>query len=73
MTLLDRYVLRRFLGSLALSAIAMWLVTVVVDLIENIDTFIDHEASLRQIARYYLFRPPYWVLLALPITTLLGT
>ncbi len=72
MTLLDRYVLRRFLGSLALSAIAMWLVTVVVDLIENIDTFIDHEASLRQIARYYLFRTPYWVLLALPITTLLG-
>ena len=67
MTLLDRYVLRRFLGSLALSAIAMWLVTVVVDLIENIDTFIDHEASLRQIAHYYLFRTPYWVLLALPI------
>jgi lipopolysaccharide export system permease protein len=73
MTLLDRYVLRRHLGCLALSAVAMWLVSVVVDLIENIDTFIDHEASLRQIVRYYVFRTPYWLLLALPITTLLGT
>ena len=73
MTRLDRYVLSRYLGSLALSALAMWLITVVVDLIENIDTFIDHEAALGQIARYYLFRTPYWLLLALPITTLLGT
>lgn len=73
MTRLDRYVLRRHLGCLALSAAGMWLITVVVDLIENIDTFIDHEAALGQIARYYLFRTPYWILLALPITTLLGT
>ena len=73
MTRLDWYVLRRHLGCLALSGFAMWMVTVVVDLIENIDTFIDHEASWRQIAKCYLFRTPYWVLLALPITTLLGT
>jgi lipopolysaccharide export system permease protein len=72
-TRLDRYILRRHLGCLALSALAMWLVTLVIDLIENIDTFIDHEATLLQIARYYVFRTPYWVLLALPITTLLGT
>ncbi len=73
MTRLDRYVLRRHLGSLALSALGMWLITVVIDLIENIDTFIDHQAALGQIARYYIFRTPYWVLLALPMTTLLGT
>ena len=73
MTRLDRYILSRHLGSLALSAFAMWLITVVVDLIENIDTFIDHQAALGQIASYYLYRTPYWVLLALPITTLLGT
>ena len=72
-THLDRYVLRRHVGSLAMSAVAMWLVTVVIDLTENIDTFIDHEASFRQILRYYVFRSPYCILLALPITTLLGT
>ena len=73
MTRLDRYILQRFLYSLALSAVAMWLMAVVIDLIENIDTFIDHEASLGQILRYYLYRSPYWILLTLPITTLLGT
>jgi len=73
MNLLDRYVLRRHLYCLALSGIALWSIAIVVDLIENIDTFIDHEASLSQIARYYFYRSPYWIVLTLPITTLLGT
>lgn len=73
MTRLDLYVLRRHILCLAMSAVAMWLVTVVIDLIENIDTFIDHEATARQIALHYVYRTPYWILLALPITTLLGT
>ncbi|MBT4100195.1 MAG: YjgP/YjgQ family permease [Gemmatimonadetes bacterium] len=73
MHLLDRYVLRRHLYSLALSGIALWSIAIVVDLIENIDTFIDHEAELSQIVRYYVYRSPYWIVLTLPITTLLGT
>ena len=43
------------------------------DLIENIDTFIDHDADLNQILRYYLYRTPYWTILTLPISSLLGT
>ena len=73
MTLLDRYLLRRFLTCLGLSAAGMWGLAAVVDLTENIDTFIDHQASLLQIARYYLYRSPYWILLTLPVTTLLAT
>ena len=73
MTLLDRYLLRRFLLCLGLSAAAMWGMAAVIDLIENIDTFIDHRASLLQIGRYYLYRSPYWILLTLPVTTLLAT
>lgn len=73
MTRLDLYVLRRHLACLLFSALAMWLVTVVIDLIENIDTFIDHDAAAGQILRHYLYRTPYWILLALPLTTLLGT
>ena len=73
MTLLDRYLLRRFLACLGLSAAGMWGLAAVVDLTENIDTFIDHQATLRQIGRYYLYRSPYWILLTLPVTTLLAT
>ncbi len=73
MTLLDRYLLRRFLACLGLSAAGMWGLAAVVDLTENIDTFIDHRASLSQVGRYYLYRSPYWILLTLPVTTLLAT
>ncbi|MBD05080.1 MAG: hypothetical protein CME24_12125 [Gemmatimonadetes bacterium] len=72
-SLLDRYVLRRHVYCLAMSGIALWSIAVIVDLIENIDTFIDHDAGLVQIIHYYLYRSPYWIVLTLPITTLLGT
>ena len=72
-TRLDRYVLRRHLGSLAMAALGLWLVACIIDLIENIDTFIDHDAALLQILRYYVYRTPYWMLLTLPVTVLLGT
>ena len=73
MRLLDIYLLRRYAVSMALSVTALWGVAVIVDLIENIDTFIDHDARLLQIARYYLYRSPYWIILTLPISSLLGT
>jgi len=73
MSLLDRYLLRRYLGCLSFSLLALWVLAVVVDLIENIDTFIDHSASAGQILWYYLFRSPYWIILTLPIAVLLAT
>lgn len=40
---------------------------------ENIDTFIDHQARPTQILRYYIYHTPYWIILTLPVATLLGT
>ncbi|MBQ41013.1 MAG: hypothetical protein CME15_01020 [Gemmatimonadetes bacterium] len=73
MSLLDLYMLRRYSVCMVLSVLSLWGISFVVDLIENIDVFIDHEAELGQIARYYLYRTPYWVILTLPISSLLGT
>jgi lipopolysaccharide export system permease protein len=70
---LDRYMLRRFGSSLALSIGALLLLSVVVDLIERMDVFIDHHAAPRQILLYYLYRLPYWFVLTLPVAALLGT
>ena len=70
---LDRYLLRRFVLCLGMSVGALLLLSVVVDLIERMDVFIDHRAAWRQILRYYLFRLPYWFVLTLPIAALLGT
>ncbi|MFA6108526.1 MAG: LptF/LptG family permease, partial [Candidatus Latescibacterota bacterium] len=71
MRLLDRYLLRRYLVSLSLSILGLLLVAVVVDLTESLDTFIDHQAALGQVLRYYLYRAPYWIALTLPVAALL--
>lgn len=71
--LLDVYVLRRFVFSLLVSLTGLLLITIVVDLTGNIDTFIDFQASPRAIALYYLYRLPYWTVLVLPVAALLGT
>ncbi len=73
MRTLDIYLLRRLALCLALAIAALLLVSVVIDLTENIDTFIDFKARPQQIALYYLYRLPYWAMLTLPIAALLGS
>ena len=48
--LLDLYLLRRFLISLCFSVLGLLLISIVVDLIERIDTFIDFSATPAQIS-----------------------
>ncbi|MBM3280597.1 MAG: LPS export ABC transporter permease LptG [Candidatus Handelsmanbacteria bacterium] len=73
MRLLDYYLLRLHLWCLGAAVLALLLISVVVDLIEHIDTFIDYQATGGQILRYYLYHAPYWIGLTLPIAALLGT
>ena len=73
MKLLDRYLLWRYLICLALSLVGLLSVSVVVDLIERIDMFIDYDAAIVSVLAYYFYRTPYWVVLTLPIATLLAT
>ena len=71
--LLDFYLLRRYLFCLSTSILSLALIAVVIDLTENIDTFIDFQARPAQILLYYLYHTPYWIVLTLPIASLLGT
>ena len=58
---------------LGLAIVSLILISVVIDLTENIDTFIDFSAQPQQIALYYAYRLPYWTILTLPIAALLGS
>ena len=73
MKLLDRYLLRRYLVCLVYAMLSLICLSIIVDLTERIDLFIDHEAGVGQILQYYVYRTPYWVILTLPIATLLAT
>ena len=70
---LDWYIIRRLILCLGLAVISLIVVSIVIDLTENIDTFIDFSAEPQQIALYYFYRLPYWAILTLPIAALLGS
>jgi lipopolysaccharide export system permease protein len=71
--ILDRYLLREFALYLALGLIGFIAIFVVVDIIEKVDVFLDHQASFPLIARFYLYRAPEVVVQVLPVALLLAT
>ncbi|NOZ57390.1 MAG: LPS export ABC transporter permease LptG [Calditrichaeota bacterium] len=73
MKILDRYILRRFLSAVFFALIAFTVIFVVVDLIENLDRFIDHQVPRHVVAAYYLYYLPYIMTLILPVAMLLAS
>jgi lipopolysaccharide export system permease protein len=72
MTVLDKYVLRKFFINLLFSIGAFVIIFLVVDLIENIDKFIDRDAKASTVFIYYVYYIPYIINLTLPICMLLS-
>ena len=73
MRVLDRYILREFFKILILAVIGATFLSILVDVIEKIDTFIDREATLADVARYYLYHIPYIAVLTFPASMLIAT
>lgn len=69
----DRYLLRQFGRIFLFSIIAFSVIYVTVDIFEEIDNFIDHEAQLHFIALYYLFSLPFIFTYIVPVSLLLAT
>lgn len=72
MRILDRYLLRTFLMPWLTSVVGFSFLFILVNLVEDLETFVDGDVSALQIAEYYLrFLPSLWVYIG-PITLLLG-
>jgi lipopolysaccharide export system permease protein len=72
MRLLDKYLIKQFFFVMLFSLIAFWIIFLIVDLVENLDKFIDRHTTLLVIIKYYLFYTPYIVVLSLPVAMLLS-
>ena len=72
MTLLDKYLIKKFFSNLLFSIMAFVAIFLVIDLIENIDKFIDRDAQLLTVFKYYIYYIPYIISLTLPICMLLA-
>ncbi len=67
------YIAKKFINTFFFSLIALSLIFIVVDLFEHLDGFLDRNASLVIIAKYYLFYIPSILKILFPIATLLAT
>ena len=68
----DRYLLRQFIVTTLFALVAFTVVFIVVDLMENLDEFIDQKADAGIILSYYLFFIPEIFKLMLPVGMLLS-
>ncbi|RKZ34459.1 hypothetical protein DRQ33_02080, partial [bacterium] len=73
MRILDKYISTKFWRFFILGILAFVVVFIVVDLVENIDNYIDKNAHPIDVVKYYLFFLPYIIALVTPIGTLLAT
>ena len=72
MTRIDRYILRQFITTAFFSLIAFMVLFVVVDMMENLDDFLDKQATISIILTYYMYFLPEIVKLMIPVAMLLS-
>jgi lipopolysaccharide export system permease protein len=70
--ILDKYLLRYFLASLLLVTFGIGLLFVVINMIEELRDFIDHQVPLTEILTYYLYFAGWVVKSFLPLFVLLA-
>lgn len=71
--LIDRYILRQLISTLLFSLIALCLIFLIVNLMETLDDFIDHNAGILEIVEYYINFFPYILSIMTPVAMLLAT
>jgi len=70
---IDKYLLRQFTTILAMALLGFVTVFLIVDLIENIDKFIDNDVPFKIILLFYLYTLPWFFSIGLPMATLIAT
>jgi lipopolysaccharide export system permease protein len=72
MKILDRYLVKQFIQTIFFGLIAFTLIFVVIDMMENLDDFIDQNVAAPVILHYYLVFSPDIIKLITPIAVLFG-
>ncbi len=73
MKLVDRYVIKQFLQTTLFALLAFIMIFIVVDLMENLDDFIDQTVPNIVILKYYLVFAPEIIRLMLPVSVLFAS
>ncbi|MEJ2721654.1 MAG: LPS export ABC transporter permease LptG [bacterium] len=68
----DRYLLKQFIKIFFFSVLTFTIIYITIDVFEEIDNFIDHNAAIHTIGVYYLFSIPFILTYIIPVSLLLG-
>lgn len=70
MKILDRYLIKQFIQSVIFGLLAFTLLFVIVDMLENLDDFIDQNVNTAVVFEYYSVFAPEIIKLMLPVSVL---
>ncbi len=73
MKILDKYLIRQYIQTILFGLLAFTLIFVVIDMMENLDDFLDQNVPTSLILQYYLVFTPEMVRLMTPISVLLAS
>jgi lipopolysaccharide export system permease protein len=72
MKTLDRYLLKQYVLTVLFALLAFTIIFVVVDMMENLDDFLDRNAGIEIVAQYYFYFMPEIIKLMIPVAMLLS-
>jgi lipopolysaccharide export system permease protein len=70
MKILDRYLIKQFIQTILFGLLAFTLIFIVVDMMENLDDFIDQDVAWMVVINYYLMFSPEIIRLITPVSVL---
>ncbi|MFD0748799.1 LptF/LptG family permease [Mucilaginibacter calamicampi] len=72
LTILDRYIIKKYLGTFIFTLLIVITISVVFDISEHLDNFLTHNRSFFEIARYYMGFIPFFLDMLSPLITFLA-
>ena len=69
----DRYLFKQFARIVFFSVLAFTIIYITIDIFEEIDNFIDHNAPILTVGLYYVYSIPFILTYIIPVSLLLGT
>ncbi len=72
MKILDRYIVKHFILTALFALLAFIIIFIVIDMMENLDDFLDRKAGIDIVAKYYLYFTPEIIKLMIPVAMLLS-
>lgn len=72
MKIFDRYIVKQFLITTLFAIFAIVIIFVIIDLMENLDDFIDGNADVFLVVQYYIYFMPEIIKLMIPVAMLLS-